>query len=153
MMESYLTFKLDHEIFAINVRKVLEILELRPITKVPKSPPVMRGVINLRGTILPVIDTRSKFEMQPVESTIDTCIVVLTIDMEGKSMLVGALVDSVQEVIEMSEDTIQTSPSLDRIYKEEFIRGMGSRGDRFIMILDIDSVFSVDELLSIKIDN
>jgi purine-binding chemotaxis protein CheW len=144
-MESYLTFKLDYELFAINVHKVLEILELRPITKVPKSPSFMSGVINLRGTILPVIDTRSKFNMRPVESTIDTCIVVLTVVLEGKSMLVGTIVDSVQEVIEMEEDKIQTSPSLGVMYREEFIQGMGSVDNGFIMILDVDKVFSVND--------
>jgi purine-binding chemotaxis protein CheW len=152
-MESYLTFKLDYEIFAINVHKVLEILELRPITKVPKSPPFMRGVINLRGTILPVVDTRSKLDMRPVESTIDTCIIVLTIGQEGKPMLVGAIVDSVQEVIEMAEDKIQPSPSLDSMYKEEFIEGMGNVGNGFVMILDVDKVFSANDLVSIEFDD
>src|SRR6476620_9314049 len=94
--ESYLTFKLDNELFAINVGKVLEILEVKPITKVPKSPLFMRGVINLRGNILPVIDTRNKFSMPKEDFTIDTCIIVLNIDTGTDVLLVGAIVDSVQ---------------------------------------------------------
>src|SRR5258705_9519301 len=103
---SFLTFTLDNEFFAINVSKVLEILEVKPITKVPKAPPFMKGVINLRGNILPVIDTRNKFCMPQADFTIDTCIIVLNINTGVELLLVGALVDSVQKVIDIPIESI-----------------------------------------------
>jgi len=145
--QSYLTFKLDDELFATNVSKVLEILEMKPITKVPKSPPFMKGVINLRGNILPVIDTRNKFCMPQENFTIDTCIIVLSINNGNDSLLVGAIVDSVQKVIDIPEDSIQASVSMGTIYREDFISGIGKIDEDFIMILNIDKVFSTEEIL------
>jgi len=145
--QSYLTFKLDDELFATNVSKVLEILEMKPITKVPKSPPFMKGVINLRGNILPVIDTRNKFCMPQENFTIDTCIIVLSINNANDSLLVGAIVDSVQKVIDIPEDSVQTSVSMGAIYREDFISGIGKIDEDFIMILNIDKVFSTEEIL------
>lgn len=149
---SYLTFKLEEELFAINVSKVLEILEIKPITKVPKSPPFMRGVINLRGNILPVIDTRNKFCMPEQDFTIDTCIVVLSIAAENESLLVGALVDSVQKVIDIPSESIQPSVSIGAVYRQDFVNGIGSIDEDFIMILDIDKVFSTEELIAIEME-
>jgi len=141
---SFLTFKLDNEVFAINVNKVLEILEMKPITKAPKAPAFMKGVINLRGNILPVVDTRNKFGMEEIPFTIDTCIVVLNIDTGNESLLIGAIVDSVQEVIEIPEEKIQPAPGIGIAFKEEFIKGMGKVDESFVMILNIDKVFSVE---------
>jgi len=149
---SYLTFKLDNEFFAINVSKVLEILEVKPITKVPKSPAFMKGVINLRGNILPVIDTRNKFCMPPEDFTIDTCIIVLNIYTGSESLLVGAVVDSVQKVIDIPEASIQPSVSMGAIYREDFVSGIGKVDDDFIMILDIDKVFSTEEVSLMEIE-
>jgi purine-binding chemotaxis protein CheW len=148
--ESYLTFKLDNELFAINVSKVLEILEIKPITKVPKSPPFMKGVINLRGNILPVIDTRNKFCLPEEDFTIDTCIIVLNINTENESLLVGAVVDSVQKVIDIPSESIQPSLSMGAIYREDFISGIAKVDEDFIMILNIDRVFSAEELSVIE---
>jgi len=144
--ESYLTFKLDNGLFAINVSKVLEILEVKPITKVPKSPSFMKGVINLRGNILPVIDTRDKFCMPHEDFTIDTCIIVLNINTGSESLLVGAVVDSVQKVIDIPAESIQPSPSISSVYREDFINGIAKADEDFIMILNIDKVFSAEEL-------
>jgi purine-binding chemotaxis protein CheW len=151
--DSYLTFKLGDELFAINVSKVLEILEMKPITKVPKSPDFMKGVINLRGNILPVVDTRNKFSMPPVEFTIDTCIIVLSIDNGKDSLLAGAIVDSVQKVIDIPAESIQVSPSMGSLYREDFITGIGKLDDQFIMVLNIDKVFSTDDLYAIAETN
>ncbi|MEP7231138.1 MAG: chemotaxis protein CheW [Ginsengibacter sp.] len=151
--ESYLTFKLESELFAINVSKVLEILEVKPITKIPKSPPFMKGVINLRGNILPVIDTRNKFCMPQADFTIDTCIVVLNINAGNESLLVGAIVDSVQKVIDIPEDLIQPSLSIGAIYREDFINGIGKIDENFIMILNIDKVFSAEEIAIMEVNN
>ena len=148
--QSYLTFKLDEEIFAVTVSKVLEIQEIRQITKVPRSPSYMRGVLNLRGTVVPVIDTRIKFGMSKTIDSVNTCIVVLNIEMENDTITVGALVDAVQEVIELMDNQIGPPPSIGNKYKSEFIKGMGKVNDNFIMILDIDKVFSAEELILVK---
>lgn len=149
-VNSFLSFKLGDELFAANVGKVLEILELTKITKVPKSPDYMRGVINLRGNVLPVIDTRIKFGMPAIGDTINTCIIVLDIEMEGESVKVGLLVDMVQEVLQIDADNIQPPPSIGHKYKSDFIQGMGKLDGEFVMILKIDQVLSTDELSIIQ---
>lgn len=101
---SYLSFKLENETFAVTVERVHEILEIPTVTKVPKSPDFMTGVINLRGNVLPVIDTRIKFGLAKTDFTIDSCIIVLSIMMENEQITIGALVDSVQEVLELSSE-------------------------------------------------
>jgi purine-binding chemotaxis protein CheW len=139
---SFLTFKLGSEVFAISVHEVLEIFEIKPITRAPKSPPFMKGVINLRGNILPVVDTRYKFGMEETPDTIDTCIVVLTIGTGNDALMVGAIVDSVLEVIDIPNEKIQPAPAIGISFKEDFIRGMGKIEEEFVMILNIDKVFS-----------
>jgi purine-binding chemotaxis protein CheW len=149
-INSYLTFKLGEEIFGANVGKVLNILEMTKITKVPKSPGYMKGVINLRGSVLPLIDTRIKFDMPETEYTANTCILVLDIEMNGETVHVGALVDSVQEVIEIDDAQIQPPPSIGSKYKSEFIEGMAKINDEFIMLLHMDLIFSSSELSLLK---
>lgn len=150
MVDSYLSFRLGHESFAVKVSKVIEILEVPHITKVPKSPTFMRGVINLRGTVLPVIDTRLKFNLKEVADTVNTCIIVFNINFGAEVMMVGALVDAVQEVFEMDEDTIMPPPSIGGKYKTEFIRGMAKKNEDFVMILEVDKIFSNDEIINIQ---
>jgi len=145
--DSYLTFTLDKELFAVSVTRVLEILEIRPIVKVPMSPAFMRGVINLRGNILPVIDARIKFNMTDAPFTIDSCIVVMGIGAGKDPLLVGVLVDSVREVIALREADIQPSTGIGAFCNSELIAGMGNTGDNFAMILEPDKVFAADELI------
>jgi len=147
---SYLSFKLEDETFAVEVAKVLEILEIPSITKVPKSPAYMTGVINLRGNVLPVIDTRLKFGLSTTEYTVNTCIVVFKVDIGHESLVLGALVDSVQEVLEIDQDQIHPSPSIGNKYRSEFILGMARVNDNFLMILNIDDVFSADDIMAVK---
>jgi purine-binding chemotaxis protein CheW len=142
---SYLTFQMGDEVFAANVSKVLEILEIPAITKVPQAPSFMRGVINLRGTVLPVIDTRAKFGLPVVSDTIDTCIIVLNIEKQHETIAIGAIVDAVQEVTEIDDTTIQPVPGIGIKYKTEFITGMVKLNDRFIILLNIDKVFTTEE--------
>ena len=149
-LQSFLTFKLDNETFAVSVSKVLEIQEIRQITKVPRTPVYMRGVLNLRGSVLPIIDSKIKFGMEKTVETINSCILVLTIRMDNEILNVGALVDSVQEVIELSEDQIGPPPSIGSKYKSEFIQAIGKVNEEFIMILDIDKVFSSEEIMLVK---
>jgi purine-binding chemotaxis protein CheW len=145
----YLSFKLGEELFAADVAKVLEILEVPKITRVPKSPDYMRGVINLRGSVLPVIDTRIKFSLPAAPDTVDTCIIVLSIQMDNDTLVLGALVDAVQEVLEIGKEEIKPAPSIGNKYKSEFIEGMVKLNEQFIMILNMDRVLSADELISV----
>jgi purine-binding chemotaxis protein CheW len=142
----YLTFKLADEIFALDVAKVREILELTTITKVPQTPDFMRGVINLRGSVVPVVDMRLKFGMSMTEQTVDTCIIVAEVTLDGDAIVLGALADSVQEVVEMAPGSIEPAPHIGIRLDTNFIKGMGKIDDHFVMILDIDRIFSSDEL-------
>jgi len=142
----YLTFNVGEESFALDVSHVREILEFTTVTKVPKAPDYMRGVINLRGSVVPVLDMRLKFGMSRTEKTINTCIIMVEVSFEGENTIIGALVDSVQEVFELEPDRIEPAPKIGTQLKTEFIKGMGKRDERFIIMLDIDKVFSSDEL-------
>ena len=142
----YLTFKLAEEVFALDVAKVREILEYTNITKVPQTPEFMRGVINLRGSVVPVIDLRLKFGMTKTEQTVNTCIIVVEVCMDGDISVLGALADSVQEVIEMEPGQIEPAPHIGTSLNTDFIKGMGKHDGNFIMILDIDKVFTNEEL-------
>lgn len=149
-MESYLTFKLGEEVFAAHVSKVLNILEMTKVTKVPKAPEYMKGVINLRGQVLPLVDTRLKFGMTETEYTTNTCILVIDIEIGNEQVQLGALVDSVQEVIEIDDSSIQPPPSIGSKYKSEFIDGVVQINDEFVMLLNMNYIFSVDEIIILR---
>ncbi len=146
----YLTFTLADEVFAVDVARVREILEMPSITKVPQVPDFMLGVINLRGCVVPVIDLRQKFGMQETAQTVNTCIIVVEVAMDGENIVLGSLADSVQEVIEMEPSQIEAAPHIGTNLKTNFIKGMGKHDGRFVMILDIDKVFSSDELSAVQ---
>lgn len=147
---SYLSFHLGDEIFALHVSKVHKILEMTPITEVPHTPDYMKGVINLRGKVLPVIDTRIKFGMPSVEPTKKTCLLVTEATIDKDEVMVCLLVDSVQAVLKMEDEEILPPPAIGSKYKSDFLSGMARVNDKFIMVLDIDKVMSSDELLSLK---
>ena len=149
-IQTYLSFKLGEEVFAINVSKVLNILEMKPITKVPKSPDYLKGVINLRGTVLPVVDLRLKFGLPENKITVDTNIIVLSIEKENEEIMVGILIDSVREVLEFKTEEIAPSHAIGTKYNAGFIKGMWRVDENFIMILDIDRVFSIEEIIDFK---
>ncbi|MBI5639104.1 MAG: purine-binding chemotaxis protein CheW [Nitrospirae bacterium] len=146
----YLTFRLDEEVFALDISKVREVLDFTTVTKVPRTPDFMRGVINLRGNVVPVVDMRLKFGMTRTEKTVNTCIIIVEISIEGETTILGALADSVQEVIDLEPQQIEPAPKIGTKMKMDFIRGMGKRDDHFIMILDVDRVFSSDELQMVQ---
>jgi purine-binding chemotaxis protein CheW len=146
----YLTFKLDHEIFALDVATVREVLDFTTVTKIPRTPEFMRGVINLRGSVVPVVDLRLAFGMSATEKTVNTCIVVVEVCLEGETTVMGALADSVEEVIDLEPDQIQPPPRIGTSIRTDFIRGMGKRDVQFLMILDIDRVFSADQLAGLQ---
>jgi len=147
---SYLTFKLGEEEFGAHVSQVLNILEMTKITSVPKSPGYMKGVINLRGMVLPVIDTRIKFGMPETEYTSNTCIVVMDLDLDDDTIHIGAIVDEVVSVIEIEENQIEPPPSIGSKYKSEFIYGMAKVEDQFIMLLDMQKVLNNEEINKIS---
>jgi purine-binding chemotaxis protein CheW len=143
--KQYLTFHLGDEIFGLGVSNVREILEVVNITKVPKTPDYMIGVINLRGSVVPVLDMRLKFGLTRTDKKVDTCIIVVEVDVEGEDTIIGALVDSVKEVFELDPEQIEPPPKIGTRLKTEFIKGMGKQDENFIILLDIDKVFSFEE--------
>ena len=146
----YLTFKLGDEIFALDIGKVREVLDFTTITKVPRTPAFMRGVINLRGSVVPVVDLRLKFGMTTTEKTVNTCIIIVEVTVDNETIILGALADSVQEVMDLEPEHIEPAPKIGTKLNTEFIKGMGRRDDRFVIILDIDKVFSASELSMVK---
>jgi len=149
-ISSYLSFQIGTEIFAANVSHVINILEMTKITRVPKSPSYMKGVINLRGSVLPVLDTRLKFNLPETDYTTNTCILVLEIYSKNEIIRIGAIVDSVQEVLDITSQEIQQPPSLGTKFKTDILNGMVKKDDNFIMILDINKVFADEEIINIK---
>lgn len=142
----FLTFVLADDIFAIDVTKAKEILDFSDITQVPQTPEYMLGVINLRGSVVPVIDMRRKFNLEVAEVTRNSCIVVVDVDVDGEMVTVGALADSVREVLDLDSAQIEPPPRIGTRLNTDFIKGMGNLDNKFVIILDIDKVFSSDEL-------
>jgi purine-binding chemotaxis protein CheW len=142
----YLSFKLDEEIFALDISKVREVLDFTTVTKVPKTPEFMRGIINLRGSVVPVVDMRLKFGMSETEKTVNTCIIIVETVLEGEKIMIGALADSVQEVFDLEADQIEPPPKIGTRLNIDFIKGMGKRDEEFVIILNIDEVFSAEEI-------
>ena len=146
----FLTFRLDEEVFALDITKVREVLDFTTVTKVPRTPEFMRGVINLRGSVVPVVDLRVKFGMTRTESTVNTCIIISEVAVDGEQMVLGCLADSVQEVLDLEAGSIAPAPRIGTKLRTEFIKGMGRREDRFIILLDIDRVFSAEDLTMVQ---
>lgn len=142
----YLTFKLGEEMFALDVTQVREVLDVTTITKVPQSADFMRGVINVRGNVVPVADLRIKFGLEQAETTLDTRIVVMEITMDNDTTVLGALADSVHDVMDMQQDQIEPAPKIGAQLNTRFIKGIGKQDDQFVIILDIDKVFSIEEV-------
>lgn len=149
IQESYLSFRLGEEIFAVNVDKVHKILELQKITEVPKAPDYMKGVINLRGDVLPVVDTRIKFGMTPGEMTKNTSILVVEANIGAETVLLGMLVDAVNSVLKIELEELLPPPSLGSQYKSGFISNMARVKDKFFIILNIDAVFSTNDYINL----
>jgi len=150
--DQYLTFKLGEELFGVDVSKAREVLDFAEVTKVPQAPDYMLGVINLRGSVVPVINLRQKFGMDEIEQTIDTCTIVMEIEIDGDIIVIGTVADAVQEVLDLDASQIEPPPRLGTKLNTAFIKGMGNLNDQFIIILDIDRVFTADELAEIEGD-
>jgi purine-binding chemotaxis protein CheW len=153
LTNQYLTFKLDSDLFAVDVGKSREVLDFADVTRVPQTPDYMLGVINLRGSVVPVINLRRKFGMQEAEQTVDTCIIVMEIDVNDDKVVIGIVADAVQEVLDLDDSQIEPPPRLGTRLNTEFIKGMGSMDDQFVILLDIDRVFTADELAVIEVQD
>ena len=138
----FLTFVLGEEIYGIEILKASEIIGLMDITTVPQTPDYMKGVINLRGKVIPVIDLRKKFSMQEGVHTQETCVIVV----EVNSSSIGLIVDSVSEVSDITGEEIENAPSYGQGIDTSFIMGLGKVKDKIIILLDIDAVLSTEEL-------
>lgn len=145
----YLTFTLDNELYAVGVHSVKEVLEYTEVTKVPRTLDFMKGVINLRGSVVPVVDLRTKFGMPEVEKTIATSIIVMEVAIAGEAVVLGMIADSVQEVINLDPQDIEPAPKIGAKVDSQFIEGIGKQDGTFIIVLAIDQVFSERELAEV----
>ncbi len=142
----YLTFLLGGEMFAIGILGIKEIIEYGSLTAVPMMPGFIRGVINLRGAVVPVVDLSARFGRKSSEVTRRSCIVVLEVETDGEQQDVGVVVDSVSEVLSIAASEIEPPPSFGAKIRADFISGMGKVGGKFVIILNADRVLSVDEM-------
>lgn len=150
---AYLSFKIGKETFAVSVKKALEVLEQQYITTVPNVPEYIEGVINFRGNIIPVVDTRLKFNLPKRETGSKYVVIVLDLLIDEKKILIGAMADSVQDVIALDENNIHAVPEMGFKYNKDFILGMLKNDQSFTMILDIDKVFASDNVNIYDIDH
>jgi purine-binding chemotaxis protein CheW len=128
---------------------VREVLEFTGCNRVPRTPPHVRGMINLRGSVVPVIDLRLKLGLTATERTVDTCVIITEVQVEGEPLVLGALADAVQEVIELDKAAILPPPRMGTRVDTRFLRGIGKREDQFLLVLDLERVLSDDELLAV----
>lgn len=150
LSSQHLTFRLEGELFAVEVAKVREVLDLVPITKVPRAPNYMRGMINVRGNVVPVVDLHAKFGMATAQTTRDTRIIVMEVEVQGEALVVGAIADAVHEVTELETKSIEAVPRIGMRWNTEFMKGIGKRNERFVILLDVNRVFSSGEMGEVK---
>ncbi len=146
---SYLTFSIGVEHFALNVGKVINILEMQTITEVPKSPVYMSGVINLRGEVLPVIDSKLKLGLGKIETSANTCILVIEAENKKKTIRFGAIVDAVHEVLEIEDKKILPPPAMGESFETDLITGVVEDNEKFIMILDINRLLESKDIIEL----
>jgi len=146
----YLTFLLGGEVFAIGILVIKEIIEYGNVTTVPMMPGFVRGVINLRGSVVPVIDLGARFGRKAVQQTRRTCIVIIEVDADGERQDVGVVVDAVNAVVEIASDQIEPAPAFGARIRSDFIQGMGKVADKFVIILNADKVLSTDDVALLK---
>jgi purine-binding chemotaxis protein CheW len=145
----YLTFALGSEEYGLEILKVREIIGYMDITAIPQMPGHIKGVINLRGQVIPVIDLRAKFGMETAKVTEETCIIVVEIHQSGRKFSTGIVVDHVQEVLDIDGENIEESPQFGSSVNTDFILGMGKVGESVKILLDIDKVLVADDLSNI----
>ena len=142
----FLTFTLAGEQYAVDVAQVREVLAELDLTRIPRMPEYLKGVINIRGSVVPVVDLRTKFGLPETEKTVDTSVIVMDVESAGGTITVGCLADSVQEVVDISVDDVEETPTLGTSIDARFIQGLGKKDERFIIMLDMDYVFHAEDL-------
>ncbi len=148
--KKFLTFLMANEKYGLEILKVREIIGIMDVTPVPTTPAFVRGVINLRGKVIPVVDLRLKFGMEAKEDTQRTCIIVVHLAREGQEMIMGIIVDEVSEVLDIDQDQIEPPPSFGADIRTDFILGMGKVNQRVVTMLDIDRVLSEREIALVE---
>ncbi len=142
----YLTFQLAEEEYGLEILKVREIIQMQTVTRVPRTPPCVRGVINLRGKVIPVVELRQKFGFEPIADSERTCIIVVQVGGSGTTVVMGVIIDEVKEVLDIRAENIEETPSFGSSIDTGFILGMGKIGNSVKILLDIDKVLSAKEL-------
>ncbi|MFW5882333.1 MAG: chemotaxis protein CheW [Planctomycetota bacterium] len=145
----YLTFRLADEEYGLQILKVQEIIGLMAVTRVPKTPEFIRGVINLRGKVIPVIDLRRKFDLTQQDDTDVSCIIVVQVENRDATITMGIIVDSVSEVMDIETGQVEPAPEFGSSVDTEFILGMGKVGEKVVMLLDSDRVLTTDDVQAI----
>lgn len=148
-VQQFLTFFLGGEEYAISLLKVKEIIEYDVVTKVPKTPEWVRGVINLRGSVVPVVDLAIKFRQAPSQIGRLTCIVIAEVECDGESSVMGVVADAVSQVIDLKAEEIEPAPNFGTRVKVDYLLGMAKAGKKFCLMLDSDKILSTDELLEL----
>jgi purine-binding chemotaxis protein CheW len=144
----YLTFTIAEEEYAVGILRVREIIQYEDVTKVPMTPPWIRGVMNLRGAVVPVVDLAVKFGLPESAVARTTCVVIVEVDLSGQATVMGIVADSVNQVIDLPESAVEPPPAFGTRVRVDYLVGMGKVGKGFVLILDIDRVLSTDELLA-----
>jgi purine-binding chemotaxis protein CheW len=145
-----LSFVLDSELFAARIDRVREILDRTDMTRIPRMPDYMRGALNVRGEVIPVVDLRVKFGLPAVEYTLDTCVVLIEVAVDGEMTVLGALVDAVRDVFEVEESALSNAPRMGTKLNTEFIEGVAHCDDELIIVLDLDRVLSHEEVITLR---
>ncbi len=146
--QQYLTFHLANEEYAISILRIKEIIEYDQITKVPRMPGWVRGVINLRGSVVPVIDIAVKFGMEETKVSPLCCVIIVELEIDGEPIVMGVMAESVSQVVDLSPEDIQVPPAFGTRLRADFLLGMGRVEKKFALILDIDRILSTEELLA-----
>ena len=146
----YLTFNVGQECFAIDIGRVREVLEYTNTTVLPRMPDYMRGVVNIRGKALPVIDLGMRLGMGMTEKTVNTCVIITEIATAGTTVTVGALVDAVEEVFDLDSSEIEAAPNIGNAIDTSFIKGIGKNAGRFVILLDLEKMFSEQEVAGLS---
>lgn len=145
----FLTFTLSNEVFAMDIRTVREIIQVCPMTAVPLMPSFVRGVINLRGAVVPVVDLQARFGRPPASIGKKTCIIIFGGVRDGERVELGLMVDAVSEVIDIPAEAIEAPPNFGSSVRRDFIRGMGKVADGFVVILEPDRAFDIEEMANL----
>lgn len=146
MKNTYLSFIVGNELYAVNVSKVLEVLEKQTISRVPNAPHYIKGIVNFRGDIVPVFETRDKFNL-PARTDIDACvIIVLDLSQNTEIFRIGAIVDKVKDVLEIDDSEIKPVPTMSKEFNTSFLNGIYKLNNNFILLLDVEKVFTTEEM-------